>query len=218
MQMLSINLVGSKLYGLDTPTSDYDYTVVYRSELQDYLRLNELNLNRSIVTSTKDNGIEHNFTHWDIKKFLQLCQKNNFAALEILCSKKTSYPLWEVVQNNAKVEHFQLKPLLYHCRGMINRDHQRGYMKAYFYLCAKYMLQNGVIDQFHWQFLMHMTYLSIEEREEIASVLEAKLNGIKTMPFNLELYDSEFENMEVKSHPIDYDALFCEIVMKDYNV
>lgn len=29
---------------------------------------------------------------------------------------------------------------------------------------------------------------------------------------------SEFENMEVKSHPIDYDALFCEIVMKDYNV
>ena len=162
--------------------------------------------------------IEHNFTHWDIKKFLQLCQKNNFAALEILCSKKTSYPLWEIVQDNVKVEYFQLKPLLYHCRGMINRDHQRGYMKAYFYLCAKYMLQNGVIDQFHWQFLMHMTDLSTEEREEIASVLEAKLNGVKIMPFNLELYDSEFENMEVKSHPIDYDALFCEIVMKDYNV
>ena len=57
MQVLSINLVGSRLYGLNTSTSDYDYTVVYRSELQDYLRLNELNLNRSIVTSTKDNGM-----------------------------------------------------------------------------------------------------------------------------------------------------------------
>lgn len=44
MQVLSINLVGSKLYGLDTPTSDYDYTVVYRSELKDYLKLNELDL------------------------------------------------------------------------------------------------------------------------------------------------------------------------------
>lgn len=218
MQVLSINLVGSKLYGLDTPTSDYDYTVVYRSELKDYLKLNELDLNKTILTSSSDNGVEHNFTHWDIKKFLQLCKKNNFAALEILCSSKTSDPLWQIIQDNVKVEYFQLKPLLYHCRGMINRDHQRGYMKAYFYLCAKYMLQNGVIDQFHWQFLMHMTDLSKEEREEITSVFEAKLNGVKTMSFNLDLDDSEFDDMNVDNHPIDYDTLFYEIVMEGYNV
>jgi predicted nucleotidyltransferase len=81
-KLISVNLVGSRLYGLDSKNSDYDYTVLYRREPKQYICFGEY---KDFMDETKLVGSrETNYKYLDIKKFLQLAGKSSFGALELL--------------------------------------------------------------------------------------------------------------------------------------
>lgn len=81
-KLVSVNLLGSRLYGLENASSDYDYLVLYRKQPEDYICFGEYK--DFMPPTTLEGSFPVNYKYWDIKKFLFLAGKSSFGALEVL--------------------------------------------------------------------------------------------------------------------------------------
>lgn len=80
-------VVGSKLYGLETPSSDTDYVSVYVSDnLSEIIGLDR-EYNVSKVTDDEDN------CYFEVRSFLSLCRKGSTKALELLYAPKDKFEI-----------------------------------------------------------------------------------------------------------------------------
>lgn len=80
-------VVGSKLYGLETPSSDTDYVSVYASDnLSEIIGLDR-EYNVSKVTDNEDN------CYFEVRSFLSLCRKGSTKALELLYAPRDKFEI-----------------------------------------------------------------------------------------------------------------------------
>ena len=80
MRILLACEVGSRAWGLDSPTSDYDVKFIYVRRLNWYLGLEEVK--RDII----DDNSDFDMNGWDLRKALQLLRESNCGVLEWLNS------------------------------------------------------------------------------------------------------------------------------------
>lgn len=87
-------IVGSQLYGLQTPNSDIDYVSVYAShDLSVIIGLDREN-NTEKVTNEQDNS------YFEIRNFLSLCRKGSTKALELLYAPEDKF---EILEDSFKI-------------------------------------------------------------------------------------------------------------------
>ena len=81
---------GSKAYGLDTPTSDTDIRGVFILPKEQYYSLDYIG---------QVNNESNDIVYYELRKFLELCSKNNPNILELLNVPKEcilyKYPLFD---------------------------------------------------------------------------------------------------------------------------
>lgn len=82
MQVLTKVLVGSRLHGLDTPTSDYDYRGIHISPLLEVLSPFSKLKNTSWIEGDEDN------TSYELADFCKNATKGNATILEVFFSDK----------------------------------------------------------------------------------------------------------------------------------
>jgi predicted nucleotidyltransferase len=101
-------LSGSRAYGIETPTSDYDYRGVLWLDEKYLLGLSKC---EQVESSTKD------ITYYSLNKLFQLSLKNNVHAMEILWMPERSvqmiHPLFQQVLDNKEI--FLSKRVGYTC-------------------------------------------------------------------------------------------------------
>lgn len=89
-------VVGSRLHGLDTPTSDWDYRGIHISPLKNVLSPFRKNKNTDWIEGDEDN------TSYELAEFCKLATKGNATILEVFFSNKvidTSAPAEEMREN-----------------------------------------------------------------------------------------------------------------------
>mgnify|MGYP003435548835 len=204
-KLISVNLAGSRLYGLDSKNSDYDYTVLYKREPEDYICFGEYK--NFMDETTLIGSRETNYKYWDIKKFLQLAGKSSFGALELLYCTEAYFnnPVYQYVLSEVRKENFNLRELMYHSRGIINGKHHRGYMKAFHFTFIQYLLQHKKLpDTLNADTMLNAVEMIDHLKTHIKRIFQAKRNGVKDMPFIVENYsDDDFKNLP-KMRYIDY--------------
>lgn len=209
IKFVSTNLLGSHLYGLQSKKSDLDYMVLYRRQPKDYICFGAYN-DFMPPNSLGSSYPIISYNYWDIKKFLFLAGKSSFGALEVLYAFDAYFdnPVYKYVLSEVKMESFSLRELLYHARGVINSNHHRGYMKAFYYVFTKYLLQHKSLPPslFADDMLNRIT-LTDHFREHIEKIFDAKRNGVKDMPFIIESYGDESFKQWPKAEPIDYTSV-----------
>lgn len=212
-KLISVNLAGSRLYGLDSKNSDYDYTVLYRREPHEYICFGEY---KDFMDNTTLVGSrETNYKYWDIKKFLQLAGKSSFGALELLyCTEAyLNNPAYQYVLSEVRKENFSLRELLYHSRGIINGKHNRGYMKAFHFTFIKYLLQHKKLPtSLQADFMLNNVDMVDYLKTHIKRIFEAKRNGVKDTPFMVESYGDEAFKQWPKVEPIDYTKVLHKCI------
>lgn len=82
MKILAKVLVGSKLHGLDTPESDYDYRGIHISSLQDKLSPFKKDKNTVWIEGNEDN------TSYELADFCKQAVQGNATILEVFFSDK----------------------------------------------------------------------------------------------------------------------------------
>jgi len=102
-------LHGSKLFGLDTPTSDTDYKGVYLPSLRDCFR-GEIAHCRNHSTSPdhlRNTQYDTDFEQWSLQRFLSLIETQDISALDMLAAPEsailTTSEIWERLQQNKAV-------------------------------------------------------------------------------------------------------------------
>eukprot|EP01105_Mastigella_eilhardi_P013067 TRINITY_DN2974_c0_g1_i2.p2 TRINITY_DN2974_c0_g1~~TRINITY_DN2974_c0_g1_i2.p2 ORF type:complete len:302 (-),score=91.87 TRINITY_DN2974_c0_g1_i2:1268-2173(-) len=76
---------GSRAWGLDSPSSDYDVKFIYVHEVRHYLSVSPARKD-TITEQCTHGGYEIDLAGWDIKKALELCRRSNGSLLEWLRS------------------------------------------------------------------------------------------------------------------------------------
>ena len=212
-KLISVNLAGSRLYGLDSKNSDYDYTVLYRREPHEYICFGEY---KDFMDNTTLVGSrETNYKYWDIKKFLFLAGKSSFGALEVLYAFDAYFdnPVYKYVLSEVKMENFNLRELLYHSRGIINSNHHRGYMKAFYYVFIQYLLQHKQLPpSLFADYMLNKITLTDHYRTHIEKIFKAKREGVKDMPFIVESYGDDAFKEWPKVEPIDYTSVLHKCI------
>jgi predicted nucleotidyltransferase len=82
MKILTKVLVGSRLHGLDTPESDYDYRGIHISPLRDILSPFSVSKNTTWIEGDEDN------TSYELADFCKNATKGNATILEVFFSDK----------------------------------------------------------------------------------------------------------------------------------
>lgn len=190
-KVLSVNLVGSRLYGLDGKNSDYDYVVVYTRGLSDYLTLGKY---EDTMPDTKENAASGvvNYKYWDVMKLLRMTAQDSWAAFEYLMSTQHyDKPEYRYLLGELRPLEFAVKPLAFHCLGMMKSSHQRGYMKAYHFVALQYLLQHKATPSTlnAWA-LLNQVDLEESVRRQVWDVFLKKQDGVKDAPFVVEVDDA----------------------------
>jgi predicted nucleotidyltransferase len=209
---VSVSLVGSHAYKLNGHKSDLDYVLLYKRGVKDYLTLG------NYVDTMPEKTLEEtssvvNYKYWDVKKFLQMSSKSSWGAFEVLLTPGDSAnPFDTLLRQSVRPEDFQLKPMLYHCLGVMKSSHHRGYMKAFHYLCAEVMLQTEkpLTTLSVWTLLTQCD-LATTVRLHLTYLFNQKVKGVKDAPFMLEMDDSCFKDMVVEKMP-DYTPVFHKLL------
>ena len=96
MKILTKVLVGSRLHGLDTPESDYDYRGIHIHELKEVL-----SPFRTLKNTTWIEGDEDN-TSYELRDFCKQATKGNATILEVFFSNKviSTTPVAEELRKN----------------------------------------------------------------------------------------------------------------------
>ncbi len=96
LDVLSLGLVGSKLYGMAGPDSDDDWKGVYRAPIADVLS------NASVQDSITWTAPDPDCTLFEVGRFFQLAAKANPTAVELLFlpSLVRSSPEWDLIIAN----------------------------------------------------------------------------------------------------------------------
>lgn len=213
LKFITVNLTGSRLYNLHGKDSDYDYTVLYKRNVKDYLTLNEF-YEDSMPDSTHAES-RCSYTRWDVKKFLHLAGIHSWKAYEVLCAKEAYHdnPDYQIIKRDVKPENFALKPILFSCSGLIHNNKQRGYMQAYFWLIVNYILQHNALpsDLNAWN-VLNAVDLTREEKVHLTYLFYQKINGVKNEPFNLPDVNRELFRAFPEPVKYDYTATFHEIL------
>jgi len=207
-KLISVNLAGSRLYGLDSKNSDYDYMVLYKREPEDYICFGEYK--NFMDETTLIGSRETNYKYWDIKKFLQLAGKSSFGALELLYCTEAYFnnPAYQYVLSEVRKENFNLRELMYHSRGIVNGKHHRGYMKAFHFTFIQYLLQHKKLpDTLNADTMLNTVEMVDHFKTHIQRLFDAKRNGVKDMPFIIESYGDEAFKQWPKAEPIDYTSV-----------
>lgn len=204
-KLVSVNLLGSRLYGLENASSDYDYLVLYRKQPEDYICFGEY---KDFMPPTNLEGsFPANYKYWDIKKFLQLAGKSSFGVLELLYCTEAYFnnPVYQYVLSEVRKENFSLRELLYHSRGIINGKHHRGYIKAFHFTFIQYLLQHKKLpDTLNADIMLNAVEMIDHLKTHIKRIFQAKRNGVKDMSFMVEKYsDDDFKDLP-KLRYIDY--------------
>lgn len=196
--------LGSRLYNLHNEKSDYDVLVLYKRSVAEYLTLQ--NFTDTLPEVTVNNV---NYKFWDVKKFLQLAQKSSWGAFEAMVAlEQGRYESLSaeslLLSHYVPSRLFECRSLLYDCYGVNKSSHHRGYMKALRYVAAHFMLQNDVPPVTLCAFdLLDCVTLSAEMRQQVTNVFDAKLNGVKDMPFFAELDSKQWASYPVVSRNFD---------------
>lgn len=82
MKILTKVVVGSRLHGLDTPTSDWDYRGIHVSDLKDVVSPFKTLKNTSWIEGDEDN------TSYELAEFCKLATKGNATILEVFFADK----------------------------------------------------------------------------------------------------------------------------------
>lgn len=99
LDVLSLGLVGSKLYGMAGPGSDDDWKGVYRAPIHDVLS------NAKVPESFTWSDPDPDCTLFEVGKFFQLASKSNPTAIELLYlpSLVRSSPEWDLILANREL-------------------------------------------------------------------------------------------------------------------
>lgn len=212
METLEKVLVGSRLYGLHNADSDYDYVAVYRREPREYLTLGGYDVIMPTEEFTLAYGATVSTTFWDVKKFMQLSLNRSFGAWEVVLASKGKEVL------GVTPECFAVRPLLYHCQGVVNRQNQRGYMQALHFVLFHYMLQNNALpDTLDAETLLQQVEMKKEVRHHVEELFQRKMLGEKDVLFVLAgtlKDDSAFKDMPVPDAPVRFEELFRKAVFE----
>lgn len=224
MKTLSLNTVGSRLYGLHNERSDYDLVMVYRRNVLDYLTLG--NYEDHLPDQTLAEGqFVLNYKYWDIKRVLRYVSQSNWQAFEIVMSNKThcqsaeAEMFYSLVTTGA----FDLKSLGYYCLNVSHANTMRGYMKALKYVYMRYMLQYAMplptLSAFD---ILDMVSLDSSEKLHITELFVNKIKGIKHSDFLIEPNHKDYKvalaALPDAAKPVDCEALFKQILKpNDYS-
>jgi predicted nucleotidyltransferase len=98
MKLITKVVVGSRLHGLDTPTSDWDYRGIHIGELKDVLSPFKKQKNTTWIEGDEDN------TSYELAEFCKLATKGNATILEVFFSNKVidTTPIAEEMRANWK--------------------------------------------------------------------------------------------------------------------
>lgn len=116
MEIIVKAIMGSQLYGLDTPESDIDYKGVYIPDAEDIL------LNKVPKTSLNDSGTGQDDTEmFTLLGFFKLLSQGQTNAIELLFTPPESIvessPLWESIQNSREdLIHSNIASFIGYCK------------------------------------------------------------------------------------------------------
>lgn len=214
MKILAQCLVGSRLYGLQTDDSDYDYVTIYRREIQEYLTISTYH--DSLPDATNEFiGLKFNYKRWDVKKVCALAVKNSFWVYELIYSMRGNFGVdaaSDVLFDGLRVENFNKRTLAFHCINLIINHRQCGYTKAFSFLLLKHLVQNGYPASLNWVDLLGSVELTKEEYDHCYWLLWQKTLGKNDLPFTLEVAD-DIEKLPNTQSKVDYTELFRRVVV-----
>lgn len=123
-RLVCIVLAGSRLYGTDSDSSDYDYRGVYFEKPEELL-----GLQRAVTSKDKE---ERDTTYYPLRKFFELCLKGNPNIMDILFSTAIiqSSSEWERIINAKEL--FLSKMVLHSLYGCMH-EHEKGLQKEFNY-------------------------------------------------------------------------------------
>jgi len=93
--VIYLSVTGSKLYGIDTPTSDTDYRGIFISSKEDVCLKQDLDHWKSKSTKEKNNSKDIDLDLWSLHRFMHLLSSGDTNALDLLFSMQISNPIIE---------------------------------------------------------------------------------------------------------------------------
>jgi len=224
---------GSRAWGFESPDSDYDVRFVYKRPLKDYLSLE--NPKDALNFKLDENLID--MSGWDIKKTLQLFQKNNPSLLEWINSPiiykdgKLKDELLELSK-----QHFSPKKTALHYLSMakknFNENQEEVKTKKYFYVlrslfAIEWILKHNSFPPLLFTEVLRDIEIPKNVKNEISILLEKKKKEgeIKKGPKNevlhsyivnqIKEYESKIPNIaETPEIPTEIlDAIFRQQIL-----
>jgi predicted nucleotidyltransferase len=112
---------GSRAWGTNSVTSDFDVRFIYSRKINWYLQIHE---GRDVIETTINQNIE--FVGWDIKKSLRLLQKSNPTLLEWINSPIIYFSRDTFLSDLKKlsITAFSPTPAVYHYVNMAKKNYQ----------------------------------------------------------------------------------------------
>ena len=184
---------GSRAWGYDSSESDYDVKVVFAHRKHKYLSLKE-----PTDCYTRQMDDLHDYTFWDIKKFLKLTQKGNAQVFEVVESPIIYYqdPRFDTIHDFVTYTcRKNLREIAYHYYGLAHKTYKERIAesgeptaKKYLYvirplLHVMYMLGNDSLPPLDFQSNVNFAQLPKDVEDEIDSILEKKRQGLLTTEY-----------------------------------
>jgi uncharacterized protein len=175
---------GSRVWGFDSPNSDYDVRFIYVRPLSWYLSIRD---RRDVIEIPADGLLD--VTGWDLKKALFLMAKSNPPLLEWLASPVVYRHTLIVNKLRAlAIDYFNARSTIYHYLHMANGNY-RTYLrddyvllKKYFYvirplLCCKWVEQTSAWPPVEFNYLLPQADWSNEVADMVTDLLKRKRAG-----------------------------------------
>ncbi len=195
---------GSRAWGFESATSDYDVRFVYWKPLVWYLSIID---RRDVIEEIGDDDLD--FAGWDLRKALKLAHKSNPSLHDWLATESSyfeSQPLFDEFKQLC-LDFFDPQACFHHFRSMATgnfadfRDANTLPFKKYFYvmrslLCARFIMEHRKPAPCKFGDLLDKFYPSGPVREEIERLLEVKRSGVELANMKrIPLLHSEIESL-----------------------
>jgi hypothetical protein len=114
-------LFGSRLYGTQVPDSDFDYKIVFMTDMDDYL-YSRGKLDTANTTVYDPQGVKTEVESFHIQEFARLLSQNQTIAMTLLFAPQSAWvissPAWEeLLANKDKVISKHIQPYIGYARG-----------------------------------------------------------------------------------------------------
>lgn len=126
---------GSRVWGFDSPNSDYDIRFVYYYPMLEYLKLGSLRRQISVVANNK----LYDFEGWDIYKYLNLLAKSNPQTIEWLHSNIIYHPLLTPELLGLAQQYFDPRVFYRHHRSLTLQNYKKHIRNQSEILAKKYL-------------------------------------------------------------------------------